>query len=130
MNRADLLYACLRDGAPWTRRDIYEHTGEFFLTNNAAAELRKRGIEVLHTRAGRLDVYQIGPLTRRELSVLGTRSSRFVSDPLVDESLREREDSAAQPRAEVPGHTGLPRDLGHSRSLSESSEQLSFLVAA
>ncbi|MCR4340026.1 MAG: hypothetical protein NUW01_09080 [Gemmatimonadaceae bacterium] len=59
MNRADLLYSCLRDGTPWTRRDIYEHTGTYFMSNNAAAELRKRGLDVRHTKKGRLDVYQL-----------------------------------------------------------------------
>ena len=59
MNRADLLYSCLRDGQPWTRRDIFEHTGQFTLLNNAASELRKRGVDVRHTRKGSLHVYQI-----------------------------------------------------------------------
>lgn len=98
MNRADLLLSCLRDGQPWTRRDIFEHTGQFFASNNAACELRKvlrpRGLTVLHSRAGRLDVYQIG-------------------------SLREPGDKGLGGRAAAPPHIGVPSHRAPLGSLSD-----------
>lgn len=60
MNRADLLLSCLSDGRPWTRRDIFERVG-FMLTNNAASELRARGIEVTHQVRKGQHVYRLGP---------------------------------------------------------------------
>src|SRR3990167_796124 len=68
VNRADLLYSCLRDGRSWTHREIFEHVGRFFLVNNAAVELRARGMDVVWSRAGRLHVYQLvgGSLGERE----------------------------------------------------------------
>ena len=92
MNRADLLLSCLRDGSPWTRRDIFERTGSYFLTNNAAAELRARGVEVRHTRQGRLDVYQLadGSLTERGT---GSSTGRSHMPGLVDPKPRSVSDS-------------------------------------
>ena len=86
MNRADLLYACLRDGQPWTRRDIFEHTGQFFLVNNAAVELRERGLDVQWSRAGRLHLYRIvsGSLRERETDSPRHEASRTVGDPQAD----------------------------------------------
>lgn len=145
MNRADLLYSCLRDGSPWTRRDIYEHVGEFFLTNNAAAELRvvlrPRGQDVLHSRAGRLDVYQIGPLREREprqaqpqdyprspegccddsgAEMRQSADSRSLSDPLVDGPLREPRDKGLGGRAAAPPHIGVPSHRAPLGSLNGS----------
>jgi len=50
VNRADKMLEVLRDGRPHTRRDLFERCG-FFLTNNAAAELRARGYDVRQSRA-------------------------------------------------------------------------------
>lgn len=49
MNRADRMLEVLRDGRPHTRRDLFDRCG-FFLTNNAAAELRARGYNVVQSR--------------------------------------------------------------------------------
>lgn len=57
-NRADLMLSCLRDGKPWTRREIFNEVG-YFLTNNAASELRKRGLEVVQWRHEGEYVYQL-----------------------------------------------------------------------
>lgn len=66
MNRADLLYSVLKDGEPHSRRDIQRRVG-YFLTNNAASELRKRGLNVVHSRPGRVDTYQlVRPLSLNE----------------------------------------------------------------
>lgn len=43
------MLAVLRDGAWHTRREIQERVG-FFLTNNAASELRSRGLTVEQRR--------------------------------------------------------------------------------
>ena len=105
MNRADLLLSCLRDGTPWTRRDIFEHTGQFFLLNNAASELRERGLDVRWSRSGSLHLYQLvnGSLGEREQGSSGSASepvsprrgvvdnralvSRSPSDPLIPSAL-------------------------------------------
>jgi biotin operon repressor len=47
VNRAELLLSVLKDGKPHSRRDIAERVG-WFLTNNAASELRKRGFVIEH----------------------------------------------------------------------------------
>lgn len=88
------LIALLADGRRRTVPEIHSHLGPCRL-NSRAAEARRR----LRVRVGRTLLcvhapgvtgpaaysYVIpgGPLTRRELSVLGTRSSRSVSDPLT-----------------------------------------------
>lgn len=58
MNRADKLFAVLRDGREHSRQDVFDAEG-FMLTNNAAAELRARGYDVRHRRRGGLDMYQL-----------------------------------------------------------------------
>lgn len=58
MNRADRMLAVLIDGRPHTRHDIQFRKG-YFLTNNAASELRKRGLIVNHWKEGRTDYYQL-----------------------------------------------------------------------
>lgn len=142
VNRADLLYAALKDGKPMSRREIFEHAGQFFCTNNAACELRQRGFDVPHTRDGRLDVYQLvdgsltereayGPTyTREEMSLRGAReSSRSVSDSLIPSGLE-------------PWPPDLGSDSAHPSSPDSScavpspphpphgTAQLSLLVAA
>jgi hypothetical protein len=59
VNRADRLHAALADGKPHTRGDIFRAAGSFFLTNNAASELRSRGIEVVQWRPDGEYVYQL-----------------------------------------------------------------------
>lgn len=90
MNRADLLHSVLKDGRRHSRRDIFDRVG-FMLTNNAASELRARGVDVTHTREGRVDFYSLNgaaglpedghvlpasPLSEQE----ARRSSRAGSD--------------------------------------------------
>lgn len=45
-SRADLMLRALADGRPHTREEILQAAGRPFLTNNAAHELRKRGLDV------------------------------------------------------------------------------------
>lgn len=45
MNRADRMLEVLRDGRPHSRQEIFDRAG-FMLTNNAASELRARGLDV------------------------------------------------------------------------------------
>lgn len=45
MNRADRMYKLLQDRRPHSRRELHE-AGGFYLTNNAASELRTRGFNV------------------------------------------------------------------------------------
>ena len=109
MNRADLLYSVLKDGGRHSRRDIQQRVG-YFLTNNAASELRAylkpAGLDVVHTREGRVDFYELSPLrdtvgpenradapatvsrsgsstaAGRENPALLSRSHVYASDPL------------------------------------------------
>lgn len=57
MNRADKMLAVLRDGRIHTRHDIWRAVGEFFLTNNAACELRARGLDVFYDKSE--DTYRL-----------------------------------------------------------------------
>lgn len=50
MNRADRMLEALADGERHSRHEIFALAGCFFLTNNAAAELRARGLEIEQTR--------------------------------------------------------------------------------
>jgi biotin operon repressor len=61
VNRAEKLLAVLQDGRPHSRREIQERVG-YFLTNNAASELRAKGYDVSYRREGRVDVYQLTTL--------------------------------------------------------------------
>lgn len=62
MNRADLLLSVLQDGREHSREDIVGKVG-FFLTNNAASELRARGINVTHRVRDGLHVYSLSAAT-------------------------------------------------------------------
>lgn len=62
MNRADKMHAALKDGRPKTRRELFAHADAFYLTNNAASELRARGFTVSQWRDGEDFVYQLGSL--------------------------------------------------------------------
>ena len=105
MNRADLLLSCLRDGQPWSRRDIFERTGSYFLVNNAAVELRVRGLDVQWSRSGSLHLYQLvngslteegigaGPQARLAVRRAGrgvARAHVAVSPSSVSDSLTHR----------------------------------------
>lgn len=134
MNRADALYSCLRDGQPWTRRDIFEHTGEFFLVNNAAVELRERGLDVQWSRSGRLHLYQLvsGSLRERDAgrceSTLGLRSPGEITLQIATgRSSRSLSDSLTPSGPEPQPRNGGSNEL-HPRS--SGPEQLSLMVAA
>ena len=59
MNRADLMLAALQDGEPKSRRELFERAGCFYLTNNAASELRARGYVIEQRRDGDVYLYQL-----------------------------------------------------------------------
>lgn len=52
------MLSVLRDGQPHSREDIQQRVG-FFLTNNAASELRDQGYEVKRWNKGRRVFYQL-----------------------------------------------------------------------
>lgn len=54
--RARRMLDALEDGCS-TREQCYAHAGSFFLTNNAAAELRAAGIGVTYLRVDGHDTY-------------------------------------------------------------------------
>lgn len=58
VSRADRLYSVLADGRPHSRQEVFERVG-FMLTNNAASELRARGVEVEHRIVRKVHVYQL-----------------------------------------------------------------------
>ena len=58
MNRADRMLEVLRDGRPHSRREIFDRAG-FMLTNNAASELRARGLDVRQWREDGVYVYKL-----------------------------------------------------------------------
>lgn len=60
VSRADRMLEVLRDGRPHSRQEIFEAAGGFFLTNNAASEIRKKhGIDVAHRVERGVHVYQL-----------------------------------------------------------------------
>ena len=59
LSRADRMLNVLRDGRVHSRHEIFESAGGFFLTNNAASELRKRGYEISQRRERGVYVYQL-----------------------------------------------------------------------
>jgi hypothetical protein len=72
-SREALMLDVLRDGRWHSRRDLWDAAGKFFLTNNAAAELRRKGHNVVYDR-GR-DAYRLAPAAAmrapRSVSVSG-----------------------------------------------------------
>lgn len=59
VSRADRMLSVLRDRRPHSRQEIFEATGSFFLTNNAASELRGKGFIVEQRRERGVVVYQL-----------------------------------------------------------------------
>jgi hypothetical protein len=66
VNRADLMLEVLSDGLPHSRQDIFAKAGCFFLTNNAASELRARGHVVEQSRKGGEFIYSLRDATEIE----------------------------------------------------------------
>lgn len=58
MNRADRMLEVLRDHRPHSREDVFSRVG-YLMTNNAAAELRARGLDVRHYKHDGLDIYEL-----------------------------------------------------------------------
>lgn len=59
VGRADRMLEVLRDGRARSRQEIFEAAGGFFLTNNAASELRKRGYQIAQRKERGVYVYQL-----------------------------------------------------------------------
>lgn len=59
VSRADRMLSVLRDGRPHSRQEIFDAAGGFFLTNNAASELRRKGHTVTQRRERGIVVYQL-----------------------------------------------------------------------
>jgi hypothetical protein len=82
------MLAALSDGREHSRRELLEASGEFYLTNNASAELRARGFNVVHRRKGGVDTYQL----------LGSLDTAPVPDPsLLAGAVSSEPASAALP---------------------------------
>lgn len=88
MNRAELLYTVLADGRLHSRHEIFRVCGEFFLTNNAASELRaKRGVVVVHTVKDGEHFYQLeSALTEQENAVQQPGTHRSVREAVITDS--------------------------------------------
>ena len=61
MNRADKMLRALKisPGVWCSRTFLFAHADAYYLTNNAASELRARGFNVEHRRNGRGDFYRL-----------------------------------------------------------------------
>lgn len=88
MNRADRLLAVLKDGRPHSRREIQERAG-FFLTNNAASELRKQGHKIEQHREGDLYLYTLTSPLREGDPPTSARRRVEGSPSLSGASLRD-----------------------------------------
>jgi hypothetical protein len=60
-SRAAQMLRVLRDGKRHSREEILQLAGGFFLTNNAASELRRMGYDVQHAYEKGLHVYWLVP---------------------------------------------------------------------
>ena len=58
-NRAEILRRALSDGDWATREVIFQRSNRYFLTNNAAAELRDRGFIVEQRRVKQQHEYRV-----------------------------------------------------------------------
>lgn len=63
-SRADAMYEVLADGQPHSREAIFARAGRWFNTNNAARELRGRGLDVAYDRKS--DSYRLLSLAESE----------------------------------------------------------------
>lgn len=60
LSRADRMLAVLKDGREHSREEILHRSpGGFFLTNNAASDLRRRGYDVRYRVKDGLRLYQL-----------------------------------------------------------------------
>lgn len=106
MNRADLLYSVLQDGREHSRADIVSKVG-FFLTNNAASELRARGIGVEHRVTDGLHTYKLlsaAGTTASPSSLPPVAPSSLASNP-TDGALVQHRDGAGQLALHIPRST-------------------------
>ncbi len=83
--RAAAMLAVLSDGRKHTRADIFKASGQFFLTNNAAAELRAQGYDVRKEQQGRhVIIYWLEP---KRASVAAHRATRAKARSAIAEGL-------------------------------------------
>jgi len=79
VNRAQKMLEVLADGQPHSQRELWERGG-FYLTNNAAAELRAQGYDVRYSQeridGKRVHFYRLhGSLSEASLSAASSSSS-------------------------------------------------------
>lgn len=77
--RARMLLDALEDGCA-TRHEIWAHAGRFFLTNNAASDLRRAGVDVVWDRES--DSYSLLDDGR---PAYGAGTSPFPVAPIIEE---------------------------------------------
>lgn len=123
MNRADAMLQVLQDGRPHSRREIFDAAGGYFLTNNAASELRARGYIIEHTRTKSVDVYRLAAAaaaSNPQPSSFGDHEEQTVASRLRDGKAA----AAASPRVFGAGtHQPSRGERGNNAS---GPEQLSF----
>jgi hypothetical protein len=84
VNRADKLHKILSDGRPHSRQEIFESVG-FMLTNNAASELRARGVDVEHHVDNGLHIYRLAGSLQQPSSIPNVQDERSVHQALRGE---------------------------------------------
>lgn len=89
--RSRLLLSVLRDGRRHSRDEIFERVGRFFLTNNAAAELRAQGVDVRYVRKDGVDFYWI------ESAESGSLDEAASSNPHSGASAHEHPGASTTP---------------------------------
>jgi hypothetical protein len=110
------MLAALEDGCA-TRQEIHAHAGVFFLTNNAASDLRRAGVDVVWVRE--TDTYHL------DAGLTGGTSAAVADTALTaDETVRTHGSGTA-----VTSETVGERQGWHLPS-AEQDGQLIFEVAA
>jgi hypothetical protein len=125
VNRADQMLGALEaaDGAWLARHDIFDHCGVFFLTNNAATELRDRGFNVEHR------VFQCNHEYRLERGVGDPAVTGYASSPTSSHQLGDPvrpSHKLAEPTLPAAGEkTGVEANAGELTYPSAPQEFLS-----
>jgi hypothetical protein len=135
--RAARMLAALADG-PKTRADLFRHAGAFYLTNNAAAELRDAGYAVDHELVDGEHVYtllvggggDVQPGTQTARTDGDTRESGYGTPASPDQPSDEEPDGRL-PEATRSASSPPPVDARPTAGLASSpSEQLTLEIAA
>lgn len=131
MNRAERMLFVLRDGKPHTRQDI-QHRAGYFLTNNAASELRRAGHAVRQWRERGFYWYQLeaSPLSQSDGADIREDHVAHHDVPRSSQAARFAGPSSDYESGAAPAAACRPSEFSPSSWLGcDGSAQLTMEVA-